>query len=590
MKPHQALRISSLIPTLAAGIVSNAFAADRYWDGGTTNIGTNGDGVSAYSAGNWSTSVQNWDQGSGQAHVVWNNSNLDNAIFGGTAATASRTVTLTSAVTVNQLKITTGNTTNAYTIGVGTDTANPLTFGGSYNETTNITIDASLSGNSTVAAKITGTITGGLIIKHGSNITTPGASGRMYLSNANSDFVGDVTVLGGNIHLFSGAAGTATASRLGNAANKVYLKGGAIFNSGNLATNAWTRETIVETASGIGTNITAAGTQVNDFTGKISGSGNLTRYANLANSATAVSEVRFSGDMSGYTGTIENTVPTLVGAALASNSIMVIQTTATSGGGWKLTGGTLKLNTTSDTHIANGAGKSDLVVNGGTLDMNGKSETINGLSGTGGVIQNQLAATASTLTLGDGDATASYSGAIRDNGGTGGTVALTKIGAGVQTLGGSSTYTGNTLVSGGTLLVSGSLGNTAVTVGTDARIGGGGTLGGTLHFDDGADFQFSTTQTLTVNGASVTFGGFSIADIAGLDNTVDNGTYTLIGGTAVVSTTNLANVGLANAYDLGNGKAAFFEIGSLKVTVVPEPGAILLGGLGLLGFLHRRRA
>lgn len=173
---------------------------------------------------------------------------------------------------------------------------------------------------------------------------------------------------------------------------------------------------------------------------------------------------------------------------------------------------------------------------------------------------------------------------------TGSTLALTKIGDGVQTLGGSSSYTGATLVSAGTLLVNGALGNTAVTVANDARIGGGGTIGGSIHFNAGADFVFSTSQTLTINGTAVTFGGFSIADLTGLSNSVADGVYTLIDGTATVSPANLANIGIENSQPLGNNKFAFFEIGSLKVHVIPEPGVAWLGGLGLLALLRRRRA
>ena len=573
MKPHQALRISSLIPTLAAGIVVNANAADRYWDGGTTNIGTNGNGVSTYSTGTWNTTLTNWDQGNAVAHAAWNNSNLDNAIFGGTYGTGTKTITISANVTVNQIVVNTGSTGgNRYDIGASsTQNDFAITFGGSYTDSTPA-ITGSTSGflNNNINAKITGTIAGGLVVKHGTNITTPGSSGRLLLTNPNNDFVGDVVLLGGNL-----AAG----SQFGAASNKLVLKGGALFVSGGSAgTTPFSRTIDVAAASGLSTNAATAGLQVLDLTGAITGSANLTRY--VAVGGTASSEVRFSGDMSGFTGIFEQT------GALAT-SIATIQTTATSGGAWKLSGGTLRLNAADDSHIADGTGKSDLLMNGGTLDMNGRSETINGLSGAAGGVLNSAAATTSILTLGQADATASFGGSISNGAGT---VSLTKIGGGVQTLGGSSTYTGDTLVSGGTLLVTGSLGNTAVTVDGDARIGGGGTLGGTLQINAGAEIQFSTTQTLTVNGASVTFGGFSIADVAGLDNTVADGTYTLIGGTAAVNPSNLANIGIENSYALGNNKFAYFEIGSLKVHVIPESSTVLLGGLGLLGFLRRRRA
>ena len=172
-----------------------------------------------------------------------------------------------------------------------------------------------------------------------------------------------------------------------------------------------------------------------------------------------------------------------------------------------------------------------------------------------------------------------------------GKLSITKADAGKWILAGNNTYTGNTLVSAGTLLVSGVLGNSNTTVSDEATISGNGTIGGSLTLDAGANLLFSLTDTLTVNGATVSFGGFSITNLIGLDSTVANGTYTLIDGTADFGTfANVSNFGLSNAFDLGGGKSAYFESGSLNVVVIPEPNAVLLGGLGLLALIRRRRA
>jgi len=512
--------------------------------------------------------------------VAWNNANLDTAIFGGTYSAGGKVVTIGSNITVNQIQVLTGSTgANRYDIGAsGTQNDFAVTFGGTYSPTFP-SITGSTTGflNTQLNAKITGSPSGGLVISHGSNIITPGTSGRLAFINANNDFTGDLVVVGGNLSV------STVHQNFGNAANKLVLNGGALFFSTGAAVNTpLSRSIQVNAASGISTNATTAGLQVLDLTGPVVGSANLTRYSNVSGTTT-VSELRLSGDMSGYTGTFENT-------GTSANALVTIQSTATSAGAWKLTGGTLKLNTSTDNAaIANGAGKSDLLMNGGTLDVNGKNETINGLAGATGIVQNALTATTATLTLGDGDATANFGGTVRDNAGTGGILALTKTGAGIQTLGGSNTYTGATIVSAGTLLVSGALGNTAVTVEPNAAIGGNGDIAGSVHFKAGADFIFSTSQTLTLNGASVTFDGFGVANLVGLDNTVDNGSYTLIDGTAPIDTSNVANFGLANAHDLGGGKQAYFSNGSLNLVVIPEPATALLAGLGLLGWLRRRR-
>lgn len=453
MKPTIKNRFRNSLPILTFISLSvPSYAADRWWDGGTVNIGTNGDGASSFLAGTWNATLTNWDQGAGLSHVAWNNG--DTAIFGGTPVNTIRVTTLGSSVTVSQIKIISGGTGNfRHDIGVATDATNAITFSGTYSDTTPA-IDASGALNNNFPAKITGSPSGGLVIKHGSDSTSP-ASGRFALTNANSDFVGDVILVGGNI-----SSGT----QLGNAANKLVLKGGSLFfSNGGAVSLTFSRNIEVATASGLNTNATASGLQSLDLTGTITGSANLTRYVNA--SGTSSSEIRFSGSMAGFTGTYENVGPT-------ATSIATIQTSATSGGAWKLTGGTLKLNTIDDTHIANGIGKSDLLVNGGTLNMNGKSETINGLSGTSGTVQNALASTSSTLTLGDADTTAAFAGIIRNNGGTGGTVALTKTGAGTQTLSGVLAYTGATNVNGGKLMIASSaIGLTPITVAPSTTLG-----------------------------------------------------------------------------------------------------------------------
>lgn len=187
------------------------------------------------------------------------------------------------------------------------------------------------------------------------------------------------------------------------------------------------------------------------------------------------------------------------------------------------------------------------------------------------------------------DASADQSITIDADSAISGSGGFTKAGAGTMIIESSSTYTGDTLVSAGTLLVSGSLGNTAVTVGSAGTIGGDGGIGGSLHLDAGAGFVFDPLTTLTVNGASVSFGGFGITNLVGFSSSVANGTYTLIYGSATFNFANVSNFGEENAYDLGGGRIAYFEAGSLNLVVVPEPASCLLGGIGALLLLRRRR-
>ena len=75
------------------------------------------------------------------------------------------------------------------------------------------------------------------------------------------------------------------------------------------------------------------------------------------------------------------------------------------------------------------------IVNGGTLDLNGLSPTLTGLSGSGGVVSSGVAG-AVILTLNDAT-THTFTGAIQNGVGT---VGITKQGAGTSILAGSNTF------------------------------------------------------------------------------------------------------------------------------------------------------
>jgi fibronectin-binding autotransporter adhesin len=105
--------------------------------------------------------------------------------------------------------------------------------------------------------------------------------------------------------------------------------------------------------------------------------------------------------------------------------------------------GTLKLGASDVIPNTSGFGNVSVV---GTLDLNGHSETINGLSGSG-TIDNTSAET-STLAVGTNAATSTFNGVIQN---TVGTLNFTKTGSGTLTLAGANTLSGAVAVNGGIL-------------------------------------------------------------------------------------------------------------------------------------------
>jgi autotransporter-associated beta strand protein len=256
----------------------------------------------------------------------------------------------------------------------------------------------------------------------------------------------------------------------------------------------------------------------------------------LANSGTIVSgkvtllsDGRISGRGAGATGgTISGQITGNFGLEFgnAGSTVGTLNLTNTANnwtGDTTLGGGTVRIGGSGEV-IPNGAGFGNVIMFGdsaqvATLDLNGKTETLNGLSSAGDTsrifITSGVAGPA-TLRVGDNNATADFAGVIQ-NGNGAATVNLTKIGAGVQTLSGSNTYTGLTTVENGTLRM-----GTITALPATARLvlGGGATSGA---FDLGG---FDTTV------ASLATAGTGTNNVIGNSSTTNFATLTYAGGTS----------------------------------------------------------
>ncbi len=130
------------------------------------------------------------------------------------------------------------------------------------------------------------------------------------------------------------------------------------------------------------------------------------------------------------------------------------------------------------------------VTTASSLDLNGYNQTLNGLDGDninavlGEVVNN--GGGAHILTVGAGDASSTFNGLITDNtNGSGGTIALVKIGGGTFNLGGLNSYTGVTSIDAGTLSINTvATGATAQSLGENniVNLGVANTSSGTLNY------------------------------------------------------------------------------------------------------------
>jgi autotransporter-associated beta strand protein len=191
----------------------------------------------------------------------------------------------------------------------------------------------------------------------------------------------------------------------------------------------------------------------------------------------------------------------------------------------QVTAGTLLVNNTyalgadrSPNYGGFGTGSSHhLIVDGGTVDLNGFSPAIGALNDNGGVTTGVIVnngGSASALTLGysasgGSVASGSYAGTIADGASA---ISVIKIGSTTQTLAGANTYSGATVVSNGTLQVAspGSLAGGIVTIQTNAILDiNGGTVNGSVTVNGGGTVSGSNGGT--VNGSVTVNGGSSLS-------------------------------------------------------------------------------
>lgn len=467
---------------------------------------------------------------------------------------------------------TTGNLTGTVTLNAGATVAlrdwwNPATVRGG-------TISGAISGN------------GGLTIHSGS-----GTGGTLTLSGANS-FTGNITANGSSNLTISGSGQLGSGSYAGNIA----MNGGTFTHAGTGA------QTISGEVSGSG-GVYASGSGVLTLSGANTFTGKTTINAGGSISVSSLNSVT-GGSASSSLG-----APTTVANG-------TIDMTGAAGNGTLIYTGTGET-TDRVINLAAGAnaGLSAIIDQSGS----GNLKFTSNLTATGGQTH--------TLVLkGSTSGTGEIAGAIVDNSGTNKT-SVTKEGSGVWTLSGANSYTGATTVTGGTLVVNGNTSTSITTVSGSGTLGGSGTVGslialaggtvspgnspgilyaGNTNLDTGSTLaieidgdtvgtgydQLNVTGTVTLAGLLDVSLGYAPVDgtlffiLANDGNDTITGTFS---GLAQDTWFNSGGQWFKIGYDGDSGTNAFNGGNDVVLMAVPEPGAAMLGGLGVLALLRRRR-
>ncbi|MDH4450291.1 MAG: YDG domain-containing protein, partial [Rhodoferax sp.] len=211
-------------------------------------------------------------------------------------------------------------------------------------------------------------------------------------------------------------------------------------------------------------------------------------------------------------------------------------------------GGTLRAGSTT------AFGNTDKVtLNSGTvLDVAGRNVAVGSLVSAAGVGTVTNTGASATLTMG-GASSASYGGVLQNGPGN---LAVTKVGAGTQTLAGDNTYSGNTAVNGGVLNVTSTL--------------GAGNYAGAITLASGTQLSYANNAAATQTLSGQITGSGAIAKNGNSTLTLRNVNNTYTGGTTI-------NSGTLN---VGDGTQAMTTVSG--GSFVNNGAALIIKGIGPL--------
>ena len=493
--------------------VTPVFGATVYWDVNSTFPGSG-----AFVDSIWDTSTPNWtldETGTAQT-IAWNNANSDIAVFAaGADGIGSYTVGLTGTSTSP------GTTAGAIVIEEGNVTFGPSGVVGIGAGSVTIASGAVLSINTSArisaSAGSTFNFQGGTLINSNpgnagsfvdvdSKITLGAAGGTFSYSTPDrlSIIEANVVISGVGALIKSGAGVLAIASA------STY-SGGTIINQGELRVR--TSANRLPTSGAVTVNSPGIFNlnNVSQEIGSLSGDGGVgLGGATLTIGGSA--NTTFSGVIENTKNAGANGTTAINGkVAKTGTGTLILQGLNTYSGSFTISAGTVTVTATASLS----GPTADLIVNGGTLNLDNSTQTVENLSGTGGTINLGAAHLLVTDPVGNTTFAGSISGAgsFEKRNVLSGTTERTLV------LSGTNTYTGTTTISGGTLqfakqasLYNGSAANWTIgtiTVSTDA----------TLAVNAGGADEFTAGNIATLVGLGVPGGGFQSGSNIGIDTT-----------------------------------------------------------------------